>query len=226
MKSIIILIIALKHIYNSDIMIGWISLHRKILENPIICKDSDYFAIWCYLLLKATHKNQDKIFKGKRITLKEGQLITGRKVISSVFKISESKVQRILKAFESEQQIEQQTSNANRLITIINWKQYQNNKQQSEQPVNNQRTTSEQPVNTNNNVNKEIKIYRHFAHLKISIEENKKLLQLGYSQNMIDDIYNRIENYSGNKKYKSLYLTALNWLKRENQQSEDMGFIC
>ena len=43
-------------------MEGWICLHRKILENPIICKDSDYFTVWCYLLLTATHKDKNILF--------------------------------------------------------------------------------------------------------------------------------------------------------------------
>ena len=134
-------------------MSGWISLHRKILDNPIVCKDSDYFSVWCYLLLKATHKNIEVLFGGKKIILKSGQLITGRKIIAEKFNISESKVQRILKTFEIEQQIEQQKSNKNRLISILNWNNYQQNEQQIEQQVNNKRTTNEQQVNTNNNNN-------------------------------------------------------------------------
>lgn len=90
---------------------GWIKIHRKILDNPIVCKDSDYMAVWIYLLLNATHKKIDAIFKGKRITLEEGQLITGRKAIANKLQISESKVQRILETFKSEHQIEQQTRN-------------------------------------------------------------------------------------------------------------------
>lgn len=133
-------------------MEGWICLYRKILENPIICKDSDYFAVWCYLLLSATHDNIKAIFKGKKIILMSGQLITGRKSIAEKFNISESKVQRILKTLENEQQITQQTSSQNRLITILNWNEYQNIELQNEQRVNNERTTSEQRVNTNNNV--------------------------------------------------------------------------
>jgi len=108
---------------------GWIKAHRSVLDNPISCKDSDYFAVWMYLLLEATHKEHEKVFKGEKIVLKPGQLITGRKVISEKFGISESKVQRILKALENEQQIEQQTCNKNRLITIINWDRYQDNEQ-------------------------------------------------------------------------------------------------
>ena len=45
-------------------------LNRKMLDNPIVCKDAEYFSVWCLLLLLATHKEIDKIFKGKKIKLK------------------------------------------------------------------------------------------------------------------------------------------------------------
>ena len=109
---------------------GWISLHRKVLDNPIVCKDSDHLAVWIYLLLNVTHQERDTVFKGKRITLLPGQQLFGRQAISQCLKISESKVQRILKTFEREQQIEQQTGNKNRLISILNWTMYQNPEQQ------------------------------------------------------------------------------------------------
>lgn len=154
-------------------MKGWIRLYRKILENPIVCKDSDFYSVWGYLILNATHKNYDTIFKGKRITLTPGQLITGRKEISKKFNISESKVQRILKTFEIEQQIEQQTSNINRLISVNNWDEYQSFEQQNEQRVNNKRTTSEQRVNTNNNVNNvnNVNNYKNILMSEIKISE-------------------------------------------------------
>ncbi|MEK5167133.1 hypothetical protein NYE69_33165 [Paenibacillus sp. FSL R5-0527] len=133
-------------------MDGWIKLHRKTLENPVVCKDSDHIAVWAYLLLNATHKEYPAIFAGDKILLQPGQLITGRKAIAEKFNISESKVQRILKSFEIEHQIEQQGSNKNRLISIVSWSDYQSDEQQYEQPVNNKRTTTEQQVNTNKNV--------------------------------------------------------------------------
>lgn len=150
-------------------MEGWVCLYRKILENPIVCKDSDYFAVWCYLLLSATHKKTSALFKGKKIVLLSGQLITGRKSIAKKFKIDESKVQRILKTFENEQQIEQQTSSQNRLITIINWYQYQEIEQQNTQQVNNECTTDEQRVNTNNNETNNI--YNNILYTPEQIEE-------------------------------------------------------
>ena len=133
-------------------MEGWIKLHRKTLDNPVVTKDGDYLAVWIYLLLNTTHKEYDVLFKGKRVTLKKGQLLTGRKTISEKLKIDENKVQRILKTLENEHQIEQQSSNKNRLITIVSWDKYQQDEQQNEQQVNNKRTTNEQQVNTNKNV--------------------------------------------------------------------------
>ncbi len=130
---------------------GYIKLFRKTLDNPVICKDSDHLSVWVYLLLNATHKELDSLFNNQRVTLKPGQLITGRKSISTKLGISESKVQRIIKLFKSEHQIEQQTSNKNRLITILNWTSYQFSEQENEQRVNNKRTASEQRVNTNKN---------------------------------------------------------------------------
>lgn len=133
-------------------MDGWVKLYRCSLENPVVCKDSDYFAVWCYLLLNATHQPINVIFNGEKITLQEGQLITGRNSISEKFSINPSKVQRILKKLEIEHQIEQQTGNKNRLISILNWDTYQQSEQQNEQQVNNKRTTTEQQLNTNKNI--------------------------------------------------------------------------
>ena len=131
---------------------GWIKLHRKLLDNPVTMKDTDHLAVWIYLLLNASHNEHPALFKGEKIILKPGQLITGRKTIALALHIDESKVERILKSLKSEQQIEQQTTNKNRLISITNWEFYQQSEQQIEQQVNNKRTTSEQQVNTNKNI--------------------------------------------------------------------------
>jgi len=156
---------------------GWVKLHRKMLDNPIIMKDAEHLAVWMYLLLNATHAEYPALFRGKKITLQPGQLITGRKSIASTLVVSESKVTRILSAFESEQQIEQQTSNKNRLITVVNWDKYQLCDQQNEQQMNNNRTTTEQQLNTNKK-NKNVKndknvinTYSDIPNLNTAIQE-------------------------------------------------------
>ena len=86
--------------------------------------------------------------------LKKGQLITGILSISKKLKINKDKIQRTLKCFENDKQIEQQTSNKNRLITILNWEQYQsNNKQNDKQMINNCETDDKQLITNNNDNN-------------------------------------------------------------------------
>lgn len=127
---------------------GWIKIHRKMLDNPVVFKDADHLAVWMYLLLEATHQDYPKMFGGKKIVLKPGQLITGRKVISEKTGVEESKVKRILKVFKSEQQIDQQAERYGSIITILSWDKYQCNDQQNAQQVTNECPTSDQRVTT------------------------------------------------------------------------------
>lgn len=129
-------------------MDGWIKLHRKIWDSPTVTRDSDYLAVWIYLITHATHKEYKTYFNGSKIVVKPGQLITGRKKIAAITRVSESKIFRILKCFENEQQIEQQTKPSGSVISIVNWDKYQINEQPNEQQMNNERTTNEQPMNT------------------------------------------------------------------------------
>lgn len=75
------------------------------------------------------------------------------------------------------------------------------------------------PDNDNKNNNDNKNIYRRFAHLSLSEEDYIKLNK-DYSKQQIDRILDAIENFSKNKKYKSLYLTAKNWLKDEPKHEE------
>lgn len=170
---------------------GWVKLHRSTLENPVVCKDAEHIAVWVYLLLQATHKKKEVLFSGDKITLKPGQLITGRKKISEYCKVNESKVQRILKLFENEHQIEQQTANKNRLITVVNWDRYQLTEQESEQQVNNKRTTSEQQVNTNKN-----------ERIKECKKDINNIVEKESRPNMIKEIVDYL-NQKTNKSFKS-----------------------
>ncbi len=137
---------------------GYIKIYRKMLDNPVIMKDSDHLAIFTYLLLNATFKEIKTIFDGNEILLKKGELVTGRKIISEKLKINENKTQRVLDRLEKCKVIEQQKTNRGRLISIKNWCRYQSDEQHFEQQMNNKRTTSEQQVNTIQECNKENKV--------------------------------------------------------------------
>ena len=127
-------------------MQGWVKIHRQLKEKAYY-KDSEFVHLWLHLLLCANHCNGEYLNGYEIVKLQKGQFVTGRKKLSLETGISESKIERILKVFESEQQIEQQMNSRNRLISIVSWDKYQ----QTEQQMNSKRTASEQQVNTNNN---------------------------------------------------------------------------
>lgn len=87
-------------------------------------------------------------------------------------------------------------------------------------------------ISENENEN-ENDIYKSFAHLSISKKDFNKLSK-EYSKEQIDQILESIENFQNNNKYKSLYLTAKNWLKRlpkdekEDKlikQAKELGYV-
>ena len=104
---------------------GWIRIHRKVLDNPIVCKDAEHLAIWLWILLNVTHKDADVVFNGKRTTLHPGQICTTTIEVAERLSISRMKVRRVLSDFEDDKQIETLVSNKNRIITVKNWRKYQ-----------------------------------------------------------------------------------------------------
>lgn len=127
---------------------GWIKLHRKLINNPVVMKDTDHLGVWIYLLTHASHAVQISIFDGKKRKIFPGELITGRSKIALALKLSESKVERIISLFKSELMIRQVSSSKSRLISILKWDDYQIIEQESERKVNNNRTASEQQPDT------------------------------------------------------------------------------
>ncbi len=124
-----------------------------------------------------------------------------------IFEPIKQQLKRDLKKFEAT--CEKNKKNVEIRWNKINTKNTSGKKGKNKLPLNTIHTD-----NDNDNDN-DIKYYRTIKHLKISFEENGKLLQIGYDQKQIDSIYDSIENFKANTKYVSLYLTALKWLKNE-----------
>jgi hypothetical protein len=128
---------------------GWIKLHRRLLNNPIIEKP-EYLTLWITLLLLANHEPTSFIWNKKKQTVEPGQLLTGRKKLSKLTGISEGTTENILNYLESEQQIEQQKTTKFRLVKIKKWKEYQI----SDNNLNNRMTTELQQNDTYKKVKK------------------------------------------------------------------------
>jgi hypothetical protein len=194
---------------------GWVKIHRKMLDNPTVMKDPDYLAVWIYLILNATHKERNVMFRGKKIVLQQGQLLTGRKSISSQLSIHESKIRRILTAFEIDQQIDRQRSNKNSIISILNWSKYQIIDQQNDQEMTNKRPTSDQQVTTNNNDRKKECIIKDYAFNVSMMESEYEKLCTKHGEEMANDCIDYLSSYKAanrNYKRKSDYLSIIRWV--------------
>lgn len=141
--------------------------------------------------------------------------------------INESKVERILKCFESEQQIEQQGYTKYRVISITNWNKYQGAKQENEQQMNSKRTANEQQMNTDNN-DKNIKNDKNKRFIPPTIEEVKSYCQ--ERNNGIDAQY-WVDKYiacgwvigKNRTPMKDWKATIRTWEKNNNDKKEKMS---
>ncbi len=137
-------------------MSGWIKIHRILLKSPLF-KSSESVHLWIYLLLEANFQPSKLLVGNKVIKINKGQVLTSRRNLEKEIGVNSSKIQRLLKLMEIEQQIEQQSFSNFRLITILNYDRYQASEPQSEPQVNHKRTTSEPQVNRSSISNARIK---------------------------------------------------------------------
>jgi len=176
---------------EENFLSGYIRLYRSIANKGWYCK-SEYVHLWIHIMIKANHTGKEFFFNGQNIKVKPGQFITGRKQLQVETGINESKIERILNFFEkNEQQIKQQKTTKNRVISVLNWDNYQNKKiteQQIEQQLNNERTTSEQQLNTNNNVNN-LKNEEELKKRKLKFSESLKEFLPIYGKELLNEFY-------------------------------------
>ena len=133
---------------------GWICVHRQLLDNPIF-KSDKLFRVFMYCLLKASHTDHDQLVGDSIVKVKPGQLVTGRKAISSATNLTEQNVRTALVKLETLSILTIKATNKYSIISIANWDKYQQANQQvtSKQPASNQQVTTNNNDNNDNNDN-------------------------------------------------------------------------
>jgi hypothetical protein len=202
-------------------MSGWIKIYRKITENPLYFSEPfNRSMAWIDMILIANHSDNYFFKRGIRVEVKTGQIGYDLDTLGKRWQWSRGKVERFMQMLENDKQIVRQKTNVTTLISIVNYKEYQCDSKAESKPnrkPNNKADGNKQELKEL----KEENIYRKFSHLSISFDEFNKLC-IDYTKQQIDDILDQIENYSQNKKFSSLYLTAKNWLNR-NQPKQTEG---
>lgn len=102
-------------------MLGWVKLHRKILDNGIFTGDSDLLKVFVWCLLKASHK-QHQIGMN---TIEPGQFLTGRISASQELNIKPTTVRNKLNQLQQKKYVKLMTTNKFSIVTIVNWNTYQ-----------------------------------------------------------------------------------------------------
>lgn len=139
---------------------GFITLHRKIIDNPV-WKNSQLSHLFIHLLLLATYGDTKFLWNGKEEVLKRGQLITGRYALAEATGISPNTIKGYLKILENIGIITRKSTNKFTIITIIKYNQYQDRrvnhttKDTSQTPARHQPDTTFNNINKDNNINKE-----------------------------------------------------------------------
>ena len=171
---------------------GWISLHRKILDNPILTKSRIYsrFEAFVYMLLKANHKENKCVIGNTIVKVKKGSFITSQKKLMKQFKWSSSRLRGFLKLLEDDSMIEIKTNTMFTHLTIINYSSYQNLKNTKETQKKHKRNAKETQIETNNNdtiiinkLNKKARIINFYNQVR------KEALEL-YSKETIEKFCN------------------------------------
>ena len=139
---------------------GWISLHRELLQKSIwIESTAEQKVILITLMLMVNHAPNKWEWKGKEYVLQAGQVITSLdSIVQKAGKgISVQNVRTALKRFEKLGFLTNESTKQNRLITIVNYKEYQGIDTTPNKAPNSQLTINQQSANnqltTNNNVN-------------------------------------------------------------------------
>lgn len=210
---------------------GKIALSREIrghwvYDDPVILK------VWVSVLLMANFKDGTLILGKSKYIIKRGQTAMSMRSWSHELKLGVKKLETVFNHFEDDGMIKRvvigKGKQSTTLITVVKYNDFQIPTESQakhygitiESDGNQKGSVNESQgaynrikYNKDNKDNKE-GVYRKFAHLSISIEDANKLLE-NYKATTLDNVLDKIENFSGNKKYKSLYLTANNWLKKD-----------
>ena len=134
---------------------GYISLHRKVMQNFLFKEKRSFsrFEAWLFLLMNANHSDNKVLLGNQLIEVKKGSFITSEIKLMAEFQWSKSKLRAFLTLLESQSMIEKITDSKKTTLTIVKYSDYQELQTTKKPEKNHERTAKELQSDTNNNGN-------------------------------------------------------------------------
>jgi hypothetical protein len=204
---------------------GFIKLHRKIQEHWIYQEKRKFskYEAWLDMLMMANHKDNKFALGSELVEVKKGSFITSELKLMDRWDWGKEKLRTFLKILENDSMIVKKSDRKKTTITISNYCVYHGYESENRPQTDHEQTVSRPSADTNKNVkndkNEKKKKYAEFVSL--TLEEYEKLLEQFKEEGTAERI-ERLNLYKGStgKKYKSDYLTILNWEKKNSQQKK------
>ena len=106
--------------------IGWIKLHRKVLDCWIWNeKPYDKARAWVDLLLLAMHRDKKLLIDNDLVVVERGSFMTSILKLATRWGWSRNKVKRFLELLEDEQMLNTKRTPKGTLVTIVKYEDYQ-----------------------------------------------------------------------------------------------------
>jgi len=208
---------------------GWISLHRKIINNWVWSnKPFAYGQAWIHLLLSANHEDKEIIFENKVITVRRGSFITSILKLSDVFGWDRRKTSRFLKTLEQQKMVTTNSTTHGTTITIVNYELFQSlctTNGATDSTTYGTTGVQQLPTNNNdNNDNNDNKKKREVRFIPPTITEVEEYCrEKGYNINASNfvDFYEAKGWMIGKNKMKDWKAAIRTWVRRENNSNRE-----
>lgn len=199
---------------------GFVALHRSLLSWGW---HADPATGWLFVNLLLMANWTDSDWQG--MTIKRGQLVTGRKALAAQTGLSERQIRTALDHLKSTNELTIKSTNKFSLITIVNYRKFQDVQsdidQQNDQQVD-QRPTSNRPqLNKDNKEQQGVKTRKRFT--PPTVEDVEAYCR--ERGNTVDaqrfvDFYASKGWRIGNAGMKDWHAAVRNWERRDNKRDE------
>ncbi|MGL6121413.1 MAG: hypothetical protein ACRC0V_13030 [Fusobacteriaceae bacterium] len=185
--------------------LGWIKLHRKIIDNFLYPKkEFSRFEAWIDLLLISNHKPNKIMIKNETFDCMRGQTIRSIETYQKRWSWTAQKVRSFFELLKKNNMIEIKTNSKTTILTICNYDSYQSEQQTDNKQITNGHQTDNKHLTTNknekneNNENNEKNIYIGDKKVFLTLDEFSFLKENynGYTEKAIEYFQNKEKFYN------------------------------